>query len=87
MSNTTAIDNVIPRADIVKRAARVGAEIRNIELSGDLSDQTIRAINQVLLPTGGQNRNMMAITITVSYTKDGMPVRSFVANGLVSSYH
>jgi prepilin-type N-terminal cleavage/methylation domain-containing protein len=45
------------------------------------------AINQVLLSTGGQNRNMMAVTITVSYTKDGMPARSFVANGLVSSYH
>ncbi|MGY3587631.1 alpha-ketoglutarate-dependent taurine dioxygenase [Bradyrhizobium sp. USDA 4341] len=49
MSNTTVIDNVIPRADIVKRAARLGAEIRNVELSGDLSDEVIRAINQVLL--------------------------------------
>ncbi|MGY3116544.1 alpha-ketoglutarate-dependent taurine dioxygenase [Bradyrhizobium sp. S3.14.4] len=49
MSNTTTIDNVIPRADIIKRAARLGAEIRNIKLSGDLSDETISAINQVLL--------------------------------------
>jgi alpha-ketoglutarate-dependent taurine dioxygenase len=49
MSKTTAIDNVIPRADIVKRAARLGAEIRNIKLSGDLSDETIGAINKVLL--------------------------------------
>ena len=49
MSKTTAIDNVIPRADIVKRAARLGAEIRNIKLSGDLPDETIGAINKVLL--------------------------------------
>ena len=49
MTETIAIDNVIPRADIVKRAARLGAEIRNIKLSGDLSDETIGAINKVLL--------------------------------------
>jgi taurine dioxygenase len=49
MTDTTAIDNVIPRADIIKRAARIGAEITNVKLSGDLSDQVIRAINKVLL--------------------------------------
>lgn len=38
MRNTTTIDNVIPRADIVRRAARLGAEIRSIKLSSDLSD-------------------------------------------------
>jgi len=46
------------------------------------------AINPVLLPGGaGINTNMMAITITVAYTKAGIPARSFVANGLISSYH
>ncbi|HEX7791118.1 MAG TPA: TauD/TfdA family dioxygenase, partial [Afipia sp.] len=49
MTQATTIDNVIPRADIVKRAARLGAEIKNIKLSGDLSDETIGAINKVLL--------------------------------------
>src|ERR1700730_6345586 len=49
MTDTTAIDNVIPRADIVKRAARIGAEIGNVKLSGDLSDHLIGAINKVLL--------------------------------------
>ncbi|MFK0692866.1 TauD/TfdA dioxygenase family protein [Mesorhizobium sp. IMUNJ 23033] len=49
MSEASLIDTVIPRADIVKRAARIGAEIRNIRLSGDLPDQTIAAINRVLL--------------------------------------
>ena len=49
MSSTTTIDNAIPRADIIKRAARLGAEIKNIRLSGDLSDEVVRAINQVLL--------------------------------------
>jgi taurine dioxygenase len=53
MTAATTIDNLIPRADIVKRAARLGAEIRNIKLSGDLSDQTIRAINKVLLEHKG----------------------------------
>lgn len=49
MIATGLSDNVIPRADIVKRAARIGAEIRNIKLSGDLPDQTIAAINELLL--------------------------------------
>jgi alpha-ketoglutarate-dependent taurine dioxygenase len=49
MTQATTIDNVIPRADIVKRAARLGAEIKNIRLSGDLSDEAIGAINKVLL--------------------------------------
>ncbi|MGY3621869.1 TauD/TfdA dioxygenase family protein [Bradyrhizobium sp. USDA 10063] len=49
MSETALIDNVIPRADVIKRAARIGAEIRNIKLSGDLSNQTIAAINSLLL--------------------------------------
>ncbi|RZD23744.1 TauD/TfdA family dioxygenase, partial [Campylobacter jejuni] len=29
MSSTTTIDNAIPRAGIIKRAARLGAEIKN----------------------------------------------------------
>jgi len=44
-------------------------------------------ITPVLLANGNVNANMMAITITVSYTKDGLPTRSFTANGLISSYH
>lgn len=36
---------------------------------------------------GSINPNMMAITVTVSYTKAGLPTRSFNANGLISSYH
>jgi hypothetical protein len=44
-------------------------------------------INPVLLASGVQNQNMMAITITVAYTKAGLPARSFTANGLISSYH
>jgi len=45
------------------------------------------AINQVLLPSGAVNTNMMAITIAVNYTKPGMPSRTYTANGLISSYH
>lgn len=45
-------------------------------------------INPVLLANGTTNQNMMAITITVSYTKAGWKApRQFTANGLISSYH
>ncbi|MCA6108567.1 TauD/TfdA dioxygenase family protein [Bradyrhizobium cenepequi] len=49
MSEPTSIDYAIPRTDVVKRAARIGAEIRNIKLSGDLPDQAIAEINSLLL--------------------------------------
>lgn len=49
MNETALIDNVIPRAHVVKRAARIGAEIRNIKLSGDLPEETIAAINNAML--------------------------------------
>ncbi|MFK4654166.1 alpha-ketoglutarate-dependent taurine dioxygenase [Bradyrhizobium japonicum] len=49
MNETVLIDDVIPRTDVVKRAARIGAELRNIKLSGNLPDQTIAAINGLLL--------------------------------------
>jgi prepilin-type N-terminal cleavage/methylation domain-containing protein len=35
----------------------------------------------------GVNQNMIAINITVNYTKAGIPARSFTANGLISRYH
>lgn len=48
-------------------------------------------ITPVFYPTGPNagsvNPNMMGIAITVSYTKAGLPTRSFTANGLISSYH
>lgn len=49
MSNVTTMDTVIPRSDIVKSAARLGAEIKNIRLSDGLSDKVICAISQLLL--------------------------------------
>jgi prepilin-type N-terminal cleavage/methylation domain-containing protein len=44
-------------------------------------------VTPVLLASGAVNNNMMAISITVSYTKAGLPARSFSANGLISAYH
>jgi prepilin-type N-terminal cleavage/methylation domain-containing protein len=45
-------------------------------------------ITPVQLPGGaGVNQNMIAIDITVRYTKAGIPARSFTANGLISRYH
>lgn len=49
MSGTMIIDNVIPRADIVEHADRLGVEIKNITLPDDLSDEVIIAINRLLL--------------------------------------
>jgi len=45
------------------------------------------SVTPVLLSNGNVNNNMMAISITVSYTKAGIPARSFTANGLISAYH
>jgi type IV pilus modification protein PilV len=46
------------------------------------------AITPVQLPGGaGVNPDLSAIAITVSYTKAGLPSRSFTANGLISRYH
>jgi hypothetical protein len=45
------------------------------------------AITPVLLANGTPNPNMMAISITVTYTKAGLPARSYTANSLISSYH
>ncbi|WP_456843435.1 TauD/TfdA dioxygenase family protein [Bradyrhizobium sp. USDA 4486] len=49
MSETALIDKVIPGASVLKRSARIGAEISNVKLSGDLPDQAIAAIKSVLL--------------------------------------
>lgn len=43
--------------------------------------------NPVLLPTGQINTNLIAVTISVSYTKAAMPKRTHTVNGLISSYH
>ncbi|WP_027574561.1 TauD/TfdA family dioxygenase [Bradyrhizobium sp. WSM1743] len=43
------LDNNVTGFNVIKRAARIGAEVVNIKLSGDLSDETIKAINDTLL--------------------------------------
>ncbi|MDF0523379.1 TauD/TfdA family dioxygenase [Bradyrhizobium yuanmingense] len=49
MTETALIENVLPRGDVVKCSARIGAEIRNVKLSGDLTDQTFAAIRSAVL--------------------------------------
>lgn len=44
-------------------------------------------ISQVLLNTGAVNDNMMAVSVSVSYTKDGLPTRTYTVNGLISRYN
>jgi hypothetical protein len=62
---------------------------------GNADDQTMSLSNftrtitfgTVNLSTGGVNPNMVAVTVSVSYTKDGMPPRTYTVNGLISSYN
>ncbi|MDE5466313.1 hypothetical protein GWG67_37940 [Bradyrhizobium sp. CSS354] len=49
MSSTTNVDSVTPGPDVINRAVRLGAEVCNIRLSGDLSDDVLRAIGRFLL--------------------------------------
>ncbi|MCO5966396.1 TauD/TfdA dioxygenase family protein [Sinorhizobium meliloti] len=49
MNQMHSADNVIPRNDVLKCTARIGAEIKNLKLSADLSDRTIAAINDLVL--------------------------------------
>ncbi|WP_083219226.1 TauD/TfdA dioxygenase family protein [Bradyrhizobium icense] len=49
MSETMIADNVISPAEIIKRAVRLGAEIRNIRLSGDLADEVFCAVDRLLI--------------------------------------
>jgi len=44
-------------------------------------------ISQVKLQTGAINDNMMAVSVAVSYTKDGIPKRTYTVNGLISRYN
>lgn len=43
--------------------------------------------NQVLLPSGQVNTNLIAVTIAVTYQKDGWPPTTYTVNSLISSYH
>lgn len=49
MSKKALNERGIPHVDVVKRAARIGTELANIRLSGDLPDETVAAINNILL--------------------------------------
>lgn len=49
VTQPTLVDAAIPTTDVVRLAGRLGAEIRNVRLSGDLPETTVRAINQLLL--------------------------------------
>lgn len=44
-------------------------------------------ISQTLLSSGTVNDNMMAVSVSVTYTKDGLPARTYTVNGLISRYN
>jgi prepilin-type N-terminal cleavage/methylation domain-containing protein len=65
---------------------------------GSGTDQTLSLSNftrtiafaPVSLPAGeggGVNTNLIAVTVTVTYTKPNWPARNYVVNGLISNYH
>lgn len=62
---------------------------------GTADDQTMSlanftrtiTISQVLLANGTVNEAMMAVSVSVSYTKDGLPKRTYTVNGLISQFH
>jgi len=43
-------------------------------------------ISQVLLPSGAVNENLVAVTVTVSYSLSDGKARSYTTNGLISAY-
>lgn len=45
------------------------------------------AFNQVKLPSGLVNANLVGVTVTVTYTKPNWPARNYVVSGLISNYH
>lgn len=49
MSKPSLVDQIIPDADVVPLSGRIGVEIRNIKLSGDLPEPVVAAINQLLV--------------------------------------
>ncbi|HTZ81872.1 MAG TPA: prepilin-type N-terminal cleavage/methylation domain-containing protein [Candidatus Acidoferrales bacterium] len=62
---------------------------------GTADDQTMSlanftrtiTISQVLLSNGTVNDNMIAVSVAVTYTKDGLPPRTYTVNGLISRYN
>lgn len=62
---------------------------------GTSDDQTMSLFNfkrtitisPVLLSNGVVNDNMIAVTVTVTYSKDNLPARTYTVNGLISRYN
>lgn len=49
MTKPVLVNDTIPQSDVVRLTARIGAEIKNVRLSGDLPVSTSQAINRLLL--------------------------------------
>ncbi|EHR00844.1 TauD/TfdA dioxygenase family protein [Bradyrhizobium sp. WSM471] len=49
MTKTSLMNDIVASADVLKRGARIGAEIRNVKLAGDLPEPMITAINNLVL--------------------------------------
>lgn len=49
MSNPVLVEQAIADSDVIPLTVRTGAEIRGVRLSGDLPEETVSAINRILL--------------------------------------
>lgn len=48
MSKPVLVNDPIADTDVIRLTARIGAEIRNVRLAGDLAPVTIEAINTLM---------------------------------------
>ena len=71
---------VLPGAD-----GRLGTA-DDITMSLNNFSRTI-TIGQVLLADGTVNLNMMAVSVSITYSKTGLPPRTYTVSGLISQFH
>jgi hypothetical protein len=62
--------------------SRAGRPARRPDLKKPTNpvSQTVNGVTSI-------NQNLIAVTISVSYTKAGWPARTYNVNSLISSYH
>ncbi len=63
------------------------ADDETLSLSNFTRTITFNSVQQTINGVTSTNPNLIAVTITVTYTKPNLPPRSYSVNALISSYH
>lgn len=63
------------------------ADDETFSLSNFTRTIAFNAVSQVINGVTSTNTNLIAVTITVTYTKPGLPSRSYAVNALISNFH